>query len=96
MGLYDRFLRVDPDRPQRSSAWVAANLPPWTTLFGWTWSVMRIQHIRLVHFLLMFSFIAFAVHHVYSARAVDLEERNGELSSIVTGWKLDYRQEDDF
>ena len=64
--------------------------PPWTTLFGWTWSLMGIQHIRLVHFLLMFAFIAFAVHHVYSAVLVDREERNGELSSIVTGWKLDY------
>ena len=69
--------------------------PPWTTLFGWTWSVMGIQHIRLVHFLLMFAFIAFAVHHVYSAVLVDREERNGEVSSIVTGWKLDYREEDD-
>lgn len=69
--------------------------PPWTTLFGWTWSLMGIQHIRLIHFLLMFAFIAFAVHHVYSAVLVDREERNGEVSSIVTGWKLDYRDEDE-
>jgi Ni/Fe-hydrogenase 1 B-type cytochrome subunit len=75
-------------------SWIL-NRPPWTTLFGWTWSLMGIQHIRLVHFLLMFAFIAFAVHHVYSAVLVAREERNGEVSSIVTGWKLDYGQEDD-
>jgi Ni/Fe-hydrogenase 1 B-type cytochrome subunit len=68
---------------------------PWTTFFGWTWSVLTIQHIRLVHFLLMFAFMAFAVHHVYSAVLVDREERNGELSSIVTGWKLDYGEDEE-
>lgn len=60
---------------------------PWTTLFGWTYAVLPIGDLRLVHFLLMFVFGAFTVHHVYAAILFDVEERNGELSSIVTGWK---------
>ena len=44
----------------------------------------------------MFWFIAFAVHHIYSAVLIDLEERNGELSSMITGWKIDNSEEDDF
>ena len=48
---------------------------------------MSIQQLRLLHFLLMFVFGAFTIHHVYSAILVDIEERNGEVSSIVTGYK---------
>ena len=33
----------------------------------------------------------FTIHHVYSSILFDLEERNGELSSIVTGYKADAR-----
>jgi Ni/Fe-hydrogenase 1 B-type cytochrome subunit len=69
-------------------AWVS-RIPAWQTLFGWTYSVLPIQELRLLHFLLMFVFGAFAIHHVYSAVLFDTEERNGELSSIVTGWKTD-------
>ncbi len=67
-------------------AWILRR-PPWTTLFGWTWSVMSVPEIRLVHFFLMFMYLAFAVHHIYSATLFDIEEHNGELSSIVTGSK---------
>lgn len=49
----------------------------------------EIQQLGLLHFLLMFAFGAFAIHHVYSAVLFDTEERNRELSSIVTGWKTD-------
>lgn len=69
-------------------AWVIRT-PPWTTLFGWTWSVMSVPALRLLHFLLLFWYIAFAIHHVYSAVLFDLEERNGELSSMITGYKVD-------
>jgi len=72
-------------------AWVIRT-PPWTTLFSWTWSVMSVQDLRLVHFLLMFGYIAFAVHHVYSAVLYDVEERNGELSSMITGYKADVHE----
>lgn len=69
-------------------AW-SSRIPLWTTAFGWTYAVLPIQQLRLVHYLLMFLFGAFTVHHVYSAVLIDVEERNGELSSIVTGYKTD-------
>lgn len=74
-------------------AWVIGT-PPWTTLFGWTWSVMSVPALRLVHFLLMFVFWAFAIHHVYAAALFDVEEHNGELSSIITGYKADVMEEE--
>jgi len=67
-------------------AWLLRR-PPWTTLFSWTWSVVSVPELRLIHFVLMFLYIAFAVHHVYSAVLFDLEEHNGEMSSIFSGWK---------
>jgi Ni/Fe-hydrogenase 1 B-type cytochrome subunit len=75
-------------------AWVTGR-PPWTTLFGWSYEVMPIGQLRLLHFLLMFVFAAFTTHHVYSAILIDLEERNGEISSIVTGYKTETPHRDD-
>jgi hypothetical protein len=48
---------------------------------------MSIPELRLVHFLLMFVYIAFALLHIYTSILIDVEERNGELSSIITGYK---------
>jgi len=57
-------------------------------LFGWIPGVIDIQHIRLVHFCIMFTFFAFVIHHVYSAVLVSWEERNGLIESIFTGYKF--------
>jgi Ni/Fe-hydrogenase 1 B-type cytochrome subunit len=73
-------------------AWVIRT-PPWTTLFGWTWNVMQVPDLRLLHFFLMFVYGAFAVHHVYSAVLYDHEERAGEMSSIIIGTKVDVESE---
>jgi len=67
-------------------AWVS-RIPAWKTLFGWTWTVLPIEQLRLLHFLLMFVFGAFTALHVYCSILVDVDERNGELSSIITGYK---------
>jgi Ni/Fe-hydrogenase 1 B-type cytochrome subunit len=56
-------------------------------IFGWAAVLFGIQRIREVHFFLMYIFIAFSIHHVYSAILVSIEERNGLLESIVTGYK---------
>lgn len=62
---------------------------PWATLLGWLPSVMfGEQGVRLIHHLLMWAIIAFAIHHVYSALLVDHVERNGLLSSIFSGSKF--------
>ena len=57
-------------------------------LFGWIPGVIDIQHIRLIHFCIMFAFLAFVIHHVYSAVLVSWEERNGLIESIFTGYKF--------
>jgi Ni/Fe-hydrogenase 1 B-type cytochrome subunit len=58
------------------------------TLFGWVPGIIDIQYLRLFHFLCMFAFIAFAIHHVYSAILVSIEERNGLLESMFSGFKF--------
>jgi Ni/Fe-hydrogenase 1 B-type cytochrome subunit len=75
-------------------AWLL-DKPPWTTLFGWQYHVWSIQWLRMWHFLLTFLFIVFAVHHIYSAILIDMEERNGELSSMFSGWKADVEHPDE-
>jgi Ni/Fe-hydrogenase 1 B-type cytochrome subunit len=57
-------------------------------LFGWGNSLPGgIQTVRTVHYIITFLFLAFAVHHVYSAILVDIEERTGVMSSIFSGYK---------
>ena len=69
------------------AGWVLG-VGPVTTFFGWGSIVPGgIQTVRMLHYLLTFLFAAFAIHHVYSAVLVDIEERNGVLSSIFTGYK---------
>lgn len=60
---------------------------PWATLLGWLPPLLGVQGIRLTHHLLMWTILAFAVHHVYSALLVDHVEKNGLMSSIFTGSK---------
>jgi len=68
-------------------AWVLG-IPLVTTFFGWGSMVPGgIQTVRMFHYLLTFLFVAFAIHHVYSAILVDYEERSGTMSSIFSGWK---------
>lgn len=71
-------------------------IEPFATLFGWVPAVMfGEQGMRLIHHLLMWAIIAFAIHHVYSAVLVDHWERNGLMSSIFAGskfvprWRID-------
>jgi Ni/Fe-hydrogenase 1 B-type cytochrome subunit len=59
----------------------------WSHAFGWLFLLVAIPFVRLVHTLIMFLLIAFTIHHVYSAVLIDIEEKSGLLSSIVTGYK---------
>jgi Ni/Fe-hydrogenase 1 B-type cytochrome subunit len=56
-------------------------------LFGWVIVVWGAQPVRLVHGIIMYLIIAFTIHHVYSAVLIDIEERSGLVSSIITGRK---------
>ena len=60
----------------------------WWTLTGWVFLIVDNQTVRLVHHMIMWLLIAFALHHVYSAFLVDAEEANGLMSSIFSGWKF--------
>ena len=59
----------------------------WPAVFGWMALTVGATTLRLVHTLVMFAFFAFTIHHVYSAILIDIEERSGLVSSIVTGYK---------
>ena len=58
----------------------------WATT-GWIFVAVPVPYVRVAHYLIMWLTWGFVIHHVYSAWLVDREERSGELSSIVTGWK---------
>lgn len=59
----------------------------WDLILGWFRTGIGIQALRLVHHLVMWLLIAFAIHHVYSAWLMDVKERNGTMSSIFGGCK---------
>ena len=59
-----------------------------TFFIGWLPRLIDISYLRLTHFLIMFAFPVFVIHHVYSAVLVSWEERNGLIESIFTGYKF--------
>ncbi len=59
----------------------------WPFAFGWIIHIFGTQPVRLVHDIIMWLIIAFTIHHVYSAVLIDIEERSGLVSSIITGTK---------
>lgn len=60
----------------------------WPDLTGWVFWFFETQTVRLVHHLIMWVLIAFAIHHIYSAWLIDMEEGNGLMSSIFSGFKF--------
>ncbi|HET9014612.1 MAG TPA: Ni/Fe-hydrogenase, b-type cytochrome subunit [Thermomicrobiaceae bacterium] len=61
---------------------------PWQFLFGWVPVWINLQYLLEIHFLIMFVFIAFTVHHVYSSLLVSAEEKNGLMGSMFSGHKF--------
>ncbi len=59
-----------------------------SALIGWLPRLIDIQYLRLIHFGIMFAFLMFVIHHVYSAQLVSWEERNSLIESIYTGYKF--------
>ena len=69
-----------------------------TPLVGWIPRLVSIQNIRLIHFFLMFVFIAFGIFHVHLCLIVSSAEKRGLMDSIFTGYKIipvDELEEDD-
>ena len=72
--------------------------PILTPLVGWIPRFVNIQDIRLIHFGLMFVFIAFGIFHVHLCLIVSSAEKRGLMDSIFTGYKIipvDELNEDD-
>ena len=57
-------------------------------LVGWIPGWINIQNLRLIHYFLMFVFIAFGVMHVHLCLIVSSAEKRGLLDSIFTGYKI--------
>jgi Ni/Fe-hydrogenase 1 B-type cytochrome subunit len=57
-------------------------------LVGWIPGLINIQSLRLIHFFLMFVFIAFGILHVHLCLIVSSAEKRGLLDSIFTGYKI--------
>ncbi len=55
---------------------------------GWIPHLIDIQWIREIHFLIMFGFWMFFIHHIYTAILVSIEEENGLMDSIFSGYKF--------
>jgi Ni/Fe-hydrogenase 1 B-type cytochrome subunit len=66
---------------------------PGATGFGWLRELVGPQAIRLVHHFSMWAILAIALFHVYSCILVDHIEKNGLISSIVSGYKFPTREE---
>jgi len=72
--------------------------PILTPLVGWIPRFVSMPNIRLIHFGLMFAFIAFGIFHVHLCLIVSSAEKRGLLDSIFTGYKIipvDELEEDD-
>ena len=50
--------------------------------------LVNVSYLRLSHYFLTFIFFAFVLFHVYASVLVSLEEENGLLDSIFSGWKF--------
>lgn len=59
-----------------------------TFLVGWIPTLIDIQWLREIHFLVMFGFWMFFIHHIYTAILVSVEEENGLMDSIFSGYKF--------
>jgi Ni/Fe-hydrogenase 1 B-type cytochrome subunit len=59
----------------------------WSVAFGWVFRLAPPQVVHFVHYMGMWLLLAFVVHHIYSATLFDIESREGEISSIISGYK---------
>jgi len=62
--------------------------PVLTQFIGWLPQLIDPQYLREIHYFLMFVFSSFVIFHVYLSVLVSIEEENGLLDSIFSGWKF--------
>ena len=59
-----------------------------SALVGWIPRLISFPNLRLIHFFLMFVFIAFGVFHVHLCMLISREEKRGLMDSIFIGYKV--------
>jgi len=62
--------------------------PVLTQFIGWLPQLIDPQYLREIHYFLMFVCFSFVIFHVYLSVLVSIEEENGLLDSIFSGWKF--------
>jgi Ni/Fe-hydrogenase 1 B-type cytochrome subunit len=60
----------------------------WKVLGGWVLLITGEGYIRLIHHIIMWLILVFAIGHVYIGWFLDRQERNGLMSSIFSGFKV--------
>lgn len=55
---------------------------------NWVFLAVNIHYVREIHFIIMYIFWLFFIHHMYSAMLTASEEKNGCLEGIFTGYKF--------
>ena len=50
--------------------------------------MISFPNLRLIHFFLMFVFIAFGIFHVHLCMLISREEKRGLMDSIFIGYKV--------
>ncbi|MEI7771044.1 MAG: Ni/Fe-hydrogenase, b-type cytochrome subunit [Chloroflexales bacterium] len=60
----------------------------WYTLTNWVFGILTMQQVRMAHHMIMWALLLFALYHVYVAWLIDMEEGNGLMSSIFSGFKF--------
>lgn len=59
-----------------------------TPLVGWLPHLVSLPTMRLIHFFLMYVFIAFGIFHVHLCMLISREEKRGLMDSIFIGYKV--------
>jgi Ni/Fe-hydrogenase 1 B-type cytochrome subunit len=57
-------------------------------LVGWIPNIISVQNLRLIHFFLMFVFVAFGVFHIHLCMLISRVEKRGLMDSIFIGYKV--------
>lgn len=57
-------------------------------LVGWIPRLVSLPNLRLIHFFLMYVFIAFGIFHVHLCMLISREEKRGLMDSIFIGYKV--------
>ena len=57
-------------------------------LVGWVPRLVSLPNLRLIHFFLMYVFVAFGVFHVHLCMLISREEKRGLMDSIFIGYKV--------